>query len=275
MSVSQLSITGLLGATVTVAATTLDDAIWLVPFVGSSSSPWSSSARVAHAVVFVLTLVSLAIASIVVALLIQSTVTPYSDSNTIDEALSSSKQQEILLGSIAAVLCWVLAFAFFVKKLLKRRRRRQQQLEQEEKSQLMQTEEVGESTTRPDYQATNLAASNSDNLEDGTPTDNSPSRSSTSTFGNIGTVISLTALGALDEVSYFPALIMGKIFTPLELCLGTMLAACIILNIVTCCLARCKPLVDCLDHIPIYAVIAMFATILTIGVLYDAFWDQN
>ena len=32
------------------------------------------------------------------------------------------------------------------------------------------------------------------------------------------TVISLTTLGALDEVSYFPSLLLGKIFTPLDFC---------------------------------------------------------
>ena len=81
--------------------------------------------------------------------------------------------------------------------------------------------------------------------------------------------MSLTTLGALDELSYFPALLIGKIFTPLEICLGTLLAAVIILMVVGCCLAQCRPLVNCLDRIPIYTVIAVFATILTLEVLYE------
>lgn len=242
-----LSSTGLIGATVTVAATTVDDAIWLVPFVGSSS--FSFSARVAHAVIFVSTLESLSIASVLVALVVTNGVSSQTD----------AKEEEIMLGSIAAMLCWSLAAVFFVKKWLKRRRR-QRQREEESTTLVTATNEANSrSTTGNDYQST--ANTNDNALPD--------TSSKPLTCSNIGTVVSLTFLGALDEVSYFPALILGNIFTPLQVCLGTLLAAILILILVTCCLVRCQPLLDCLDRIPIYAVIALFATVLTVGVIYD------
>ena len=106
----------------TVAATTVDDAVWLVPFVGSSS--YTLPARVTHAVIFVLTLESLSIASVLVALFVATNV---SDDDT--------EKQEIILRVVAALLCWILAAFFFVKKMLKRRRRRQRQQREESRQQ--------------------------------------------------------------------------------------------------------------------------------------------
>jgi len=83
------------------------------------------------------------------------------------------------------------------------------------------------------------------------------------------TVISLTTLGALDEISYFPALVVGRVFTPFDLCLGTFLAALVVLMIVTCFLQPLQPLMTWLDRIPLYGIVAMFATVLTMSVLWD------
>ncbi|CAB9512065.1 expressed unknown protein [Seminavis robusta] len=257
----EVSGVGLLGASVTVAATTLDDAVWLVPYVGSSSK-WSTSARVVHAFLFLLTLLSLAVASVLVAFFITRSVTLTSSSTVTDE---NSKRQEILMGAIAATLCWILAIFFYVKKWLKRRRRQRQ--EEERLIRLQDGESEG-----PNYDSTKGTTSSSPENQPPSEDHGDPTGLSCS---SIGTVISLTMLGALDELSYFPALLVGKIFTPWEICLGTLLAAIFILLIVTCCLARCKPLADCLDRIPIYTVIALFATILTLGVLFDALWDDR
>ena len=43
------------------------------------------------------------------------------------------------------------------------------------------------------------------------------------------TVMSFTTLGALDEISYFPSSLLGKIFAPLDLILGTLFASCMVL----------------------------------------------
>ena len=67
---------------------------------------------------------------------------------------------------------------------------------------------------------------------------------------SISMVIFFTTMGALDEISYFPALIMGKIFTPIELCVGAFIAAVLILSVISLFLAQCQPFVDCLDRIP-------------------------
>lgn len=88
-------------------------------------------------------------------------------------------------------------------------------------------------------------------------------------------VISFTTLGALDEVSYFPSLLLGGIFTPLDLCLGTFFAACIVLAVVTLFLAQCKPVLDFLDRIPLYGIVAAFATVLTVDVIFDVMAEDR
>ena len=82
---------------------------------------------------------------------------------------------------------------------------------------------------------------------------------------SIRMVATLTALGALDEISYFPALVVGKVFSGEELLVGTLGATVIILVIVLLFLSKMKLLVDFLDSIPLYGIVGMFAVILTIG----------
>ena len=87
------------------------------------------------------------------------------------------------------------------------------------------------------------------------------------TTPSVWMVISLTTLGALDEISYFPTLLLGDIFSPYELLLGTLLASILILMIVVLYLRKMKPLVDFLDSIPLYGIVGMFAIILTVGLV--------
>jgi len=253
------SAAGLTGATVTVVATTIDDAVWLVPYVGSRRK-WSWSARIVHALLFVATLEGLSMASVLVAWIIAATTTSSSSSSS-----GNPKRDEIILGSIGAALCWGLAIFFFVQKWLKKRRR---QLQREQQQQ-QQAEERAPLTTSSSEPVAGGGAAPYDSVTPGESEPTNDADPKSTSCGTMLTIVSLTTLGALDEVSYFPALVVGGIFSPLEICLGTMLAAVLILLVVTCFLSQCKPLVECLDRIPVYAVIAVFATVLTCGVLYD------
>jgi len=84
------------------------------------------------------------------------------------------------------------------------------------------------------------------------------------------TILCLTMLGALDEVSYFPALLVGGVFTDSELACGTVLASAVVLTLITTCLAKSKPILNCMDAVPLYAVVGLFACILTAGAVLDA-----
>lgn len=231
----------LVGATLTVALTTADDAVWLVPYVVSNQLPIQH--RVIHAVLFVGTLETMVLLCVLTAETIRSFVT-----------------NDYILGALAATLCWGIALFLYIKKILKKRRREIQQ-------------------------ANAPLINNNLSLDDGSSYGSVPYHAPDSDDNNVGeggavslspwTVVSLTFLGALDEVSYFPSLLLGKVFSPLDLCLGTFLAACLVLSVVTLFLSRSQPLLDCLDRIPLYAILSIFATILTVGVILDFVQDRS
>eukprot|EP00978_Attheya_sp_CCMP212_P027893 scaffold94627_cov53-Attheya_sp.AAC.3 len=237
---------GLLGATITVAATTADDAVWLVPYAASPSIP--VQIRVVHGLLFVGTLEFLAIASVVAAKLIQHASLFWS---------GPSYRQDVVLEMVGAVSCWAIAIFLYVKKMLKRRRKA-----------LALALAVDTSVTG-NY-GTIESSAQQDSFDDHeaeetkTPKEFSP-----------WTVISLTTLGALDEMCYFPALVVGNIFTPFQLCAGTLFAACLILAVVVFFLARCKPILDFLDRIPLHGTVTLFAMVLTLGVVFDMFHPDD
>jgi hypothetical protein len=75
-----------------------------------------------------------------------------------------------------------------------------------------------------------------------------------------------------DEISYFKALILGHVFSIWELVLGTLLAGILMLAIQVFLATQCKPFMDFLDdRVPFYVIIAVFATILTLHLLWDIF----
>jgi cadmium resistance protein CadD (predicted permease) len=218
---------GLVGATLTVAATTIDDAVWLVPYV--SSEKLSLRNRVLHMATFVGTLEGLAL---LCCLFAQAVYALFRD------------EKDWIFGLVGAALCWLIAGALYVKKMRRRQCRQQQTLE----------------PLSEGYDAILPLPHEEDEP--------------TLSF-DPWTVVSMTFLGALDEISYFPALLVGQVFTQWQLLLGTFLATCIILIVITTFLAQCRPLLEWLDGIPLYGIVSMFATILTIGVLIDLWKDKQ
>lgn len=239
------SLTGLVGATLMVAATTADDAIWLVPYT-SPSLPLCT--RLIHGALFIATLEVLVFICVAVA-------------SGLQWAVSDEKNAEILLGSIGAGFCWIIAVALYIKKWLKRRRRAAAQSAFQQQT-THQTDNYGSVETQDVERPISCEDDSDDNNDD---------KIQLSPWA----VVSFTFLGALDEISYFPSLVLGGLFTPLDLCLGTFFAACIVLIVVTLFLSRCKPLLDWLDDIPLYNIVGTFAIVLTAGVVWDALADKD
>mmetsp|Transcript_12672 Transcript_12672/g.29661 ORF Transcript_12672/g.29661 Transcript_12672/m.29661 type:complete len:329 (+) Transcript_12672:161-1147(+) len=300
-----LSLTGLFGASITVLVTTLDDSIWLFPFVanGSYRPRRTLKVRLINACTF---LVTLMILSFLCCISAWGLVRVWGNSYKSDEksdigARTSTEILEIQLEWISVVLCWTLASTFFVKKHLKKRRRLCQEKKQRDlvhvkeeeglKAALHVTNNVGpscrfsegyveahdtcvtEDEMQPisygslraperDFEVLNHSLNKAASCEE----EDSVEMDGFSPF----TVATLTALGFLDEISYFPTLIIGKIFTVTELLLGTLLAGLTMLGIQFFLFRQCKPLVDFLDErVPLYAIIACFAVILTGHLMLD------
>lgn len=249
--------TGIIGATILVASTTIDDAVWLVPYTTSSHLPFYT--KLINGITFVATLEALSLLCVGFYAALKHGLFLYYDNgstgnnkdNYTNDSLEKNEEHiGFIMEFIGALICWAIAIFLFVKKMLKRRRRQLQKLQQQQKQEEQQTL-VG------DGGQNNINNTNDDDDDDDINT--------IPTTPSIPIIISFTALGALDEISYFPALIMGHIFTPAELCIGALFASILILGVISLFLSQCKPLVDCLDRIPLYGIVGMFAIVLTAG----------
>ena len=241
VAVERDNMIGLLGATMTIAATTIDDAIWLVPYVTAGSR----TIRWIHMGTFVGTLVGLAIVCVV--------------TSSVMAKVIPSKETWIL-GAIGAGLCWAIAIGLWIKQWLKKKKRRAEIQEEQQQIQLEHplggTEGYGAVAGKEEEGTLQIQEQEEQVLV--IPIEASP-----------WIVASLTCLGAMDEISYFPALLVSHIFTGWEMVLGSFLAAILILTIITTFLATCQPLIQCLDQIPLYYIVGMFAIILSVGVSED------
>lgn len=244
----------IVAATLMVAATTADDAIWLVPYT-SPSLP--TCTRLVHGALFVVTLEFLVCCCVVLAIWLQWAVT------TTKSPSEGKWDEEAILGSIGAGICYTIALLLYIRKWLRQRRRKKQVLLHRATTEKISNlygsiDGSQEFRDRDECELQPGDAGGEDKGEETVPSQPSP-----------WTVISFTMIGALDEVSYFPSLLLGKIFTPLDLCVGTFFAACIILAVVTLFLSQCKPVLDWLDRIPLYVTVFAFALALTASAILD------
>ena len=290
-------IKGIIGATILISATTIDDAVWLVPYTTSSHLPLST--KIIHGITFILTLECLSIICVGFYSLLKHGLFLYfggGSNNVVEQEVT--EKISFILQLIGVIICWSIAIFLYIKKILKRRRRERDQEQQQQQqgqsqhsnnislgddyavhSMVMST--ISEVTSIYTYTDSKNNGNNAYNTEENIllntmkeesnqndDDDNDDDINTIPTTPSIPLIISFTTLGALDEISYFPALIMGKIFTPVELCVGAVLASILILGVVTFFLARCKPLVEFLDSIPLYGIVGLFAIVLTLDLLF-------
>ncbi|KAL7540923.1 hypothetical protein ACHAWF_006813 [Thalassiosira exigua] len=252
------NISNCIGATLMVAATTADDAIWLVPYT-SPSLPLRT--RLIHGALFVVSLECLAVGCVAVASGIQWAVSTSEDGDLGKLSPSGKWTEKTILGAVGAAICWLVALFLCCCKWWKKRRRNLAKAKFQRETTQQASNTYGAITGSHDDDASegeSWTSVQGGNEEDRLSSEPSPCA-----------VISFTTLGALDEVSYFPSLLLGQIVTPLDLCLGTFFAACIILAVVTLFLSQCRHLLHWLERIPLYWIVSAFAIALTAGVVRD------
>lgn len=253
------TVAGVVGATSTILLTTLDDCVWLVPFVAQASS---RSVAWEHASLFAATLIGLTTVVSILTIILQQGV---------HRVASTKIDFDLIWCGVGAAFCWGLAGYFYFRSWQKKKRRQREAAERQDEEKLLgvQSTSYGSDCVKQ----TEGVTCNSISLASSPDSDHDSHTAVTS--AQPLAVISLTVVGALDEVSYFPALIVGKVFTVPELVLGTLLTVIIMLFVVLQCLAQCRPLLDLLDRVPLYAVVAAFAILLTAEVLWDLLDSNN
>ena len=270
-------IKGLIGSTFLVTATTIDDAIWLTRYCSPTLPVYT---RIIHASIFIITLQILIGACVLFSYLVKEAVDYSEKEGEADgeDEKNLQKKESIIVEIVGALLCWSIAIFLYVKKVMKRRKRQAQRLLKQQQrdigSGIEEGAELLPSSNNTDYGSNqhhddemsgvsySSSSSSDDSLTDDILTTPSP-----------WMVITLTTIGALDELIYFPSLILGKIFTPQELCIGTLFASILILVVILFFFAKCKKLVEFLDSIPLYGIVGVFAILLSISVVHDAIHD--
>lgn len=83
------------------------------------------------------------------------------------------------------------------------------------------------------------------------------------------TLFVIAFIGSVDDLTLFVPLLVGKGFDIAQLMIGAFLAVSVIVSI---CLfiGQCKPIADCLAKIPLCAIVIVFATVLLLkGFVFD------
>lgn len=280
----ELSWERLIGAASTIFLTTLEDAVWLIPFCLHASN---NTIGFCHAIIFVITFTCLSATIGLITILTLDAATAAAIASGAGASATADNSEESLsfyCGLVGAVLCW-LFFGFFYYKSWKKTQRKLQRRSQEKESvspcEVSNIAGSDAATVSNDYGAMEsqpmLSTSATNNVTDNVNSNGLLNESAVTNDDEsnkinsiqLWTVITLTILGALDEVAYFPSVILGHVFTIPELIIGTIIASSGILIVVYCFLAPCKPVLRVLDKIPIYGVVGVFAVLLTIGVISD------
>ena len=244
----------------TIFVTTVDDLLWLIPYVSNhAASKW---VKIVHSLSFILTLQLVCLGCSVLAYTTRSLVV-----------------NEHMVEWIGAGLAWLMAIFFYVKKMLKRRRKKAEKALMSIESEAQECCQIASDASKNinhNYSSIVQEEIISNPVDDALLQKNdAPESKDGKHLGDLITaqplqVAALTFVGALDEISYFPAILLSKTFTVIDLHVAALIACLAVLLVVQLLLVTCMPAIEWLDkNIQLYGVIAIFATLLTIEAIFD------
>jgi hypothetical protein len=77
------------------------------------------------------------------------------------------------------------------------------------------------------------------------------------------TLFVIAFIGSVDDLTLFVPMLVGKGFSIPQLVMGALGAAMVIVAM-CCCIGQCKPVADCLSSVPLVAIVVVFATTLLV-----------
>jgi len=88
------------------------------------------------------------------------------------------------------------------------------------------------------------------------------------------TLFVIAFIGSVDDLTLFVPMLVGKGFDIVQLMLGAFLATALIITFCIC-IGMCKPVADCLSKIPLAAIVIVFAVVLLLkGFVFDESSDK-
>jgi hypothetical protein len=238
----------------------------ILPAIHSILCAKLANEKAIHALTFILTLQFVVVLSIIL-------------SNA--TKLVVNKKIGDTLPFVGATLAWLIAVYLYVRTIMKKRRRRKKEEESEKMKTnvaVLKEESIAIKLDGGGYGSADNKGSNEGSYEDSgiVASSSSSSSSSSSKFFKVDdklgpvTVFTLTLMGALDELTYFPSVLIGGTFTGVDLAIGAFVSCTVILIVIAYLLSTFKPILELMDKIPLYGVVAVFATILTVEA-----WNEN
>lgn len=89
------------------------------------------------------------------------------------------------------------------------------------------------------------------------------------------TLFVIAFIGSVDDLTLFVPMLVGKGFDFIQLMLGAFMACSVIITFCIC-IGLCKPIADCLSKIPLAAIVIVFATVLLLkGFVFDEEGDKK
>jgi hypothetical protein len=178
-----------------------------------------------------------------------------------------SLDPDALSSCIGAALAWVIVLCLWIKAHLRKRKRVERDARIRGYS-VIDDDELEEQHNKNSYSNENNSRNNTN--EHGTKNFSGDSPVTFSPF----TVLFLSLTGALDELCYFPPLLISQNFTVLDLSLGALLACTLVMVVIGLFLSRCESLLAAMDRVPLWGVVFVYAVSLTIEAVRDCLREQ-
>jgi hypothetical protein len=248
---------GLASAIAIKLTSSIDDVVWLAPFLTSNVS---SAAQVSNSTIYI----SVCLIQTLVAMFLA-----YSGNSAVTwllrdqkDAWSSDKILTVGAGSLLALYAIKLAYDYFTES--------EEEESKPEETELKEYAEVAQA--EPEEHGFSLccvkSAPDAEKINDPSEPDAEKGMKPTSEEKEGGAadrgpsqLFIIAFIGSVDDLTVFVPMLVGKAFDLAQLMLGAFIAAAAIVAI---CLfiGLCKPIADCLSSVPLALIVAIFSAVL-------------
>lgn len=257
---------GLASAIAIKLTSSIDDVVWLAPFLTSNVS---SAAQVSNSTIYI----SVCLIQTLVAMFLA-----YSGNSAVTwllrdqkDAWSSDKILTVGAGSLLGLYAIKLAYDYFTES--EEDESKPEETEMKEYAEVAQVEEPEEHgfslccvKSAPDTEKINHP-SDPDAEKGLKPT--SAEKEGGAADRGASQLFIIAFIGSIDDLTVFVPMLVGKAFDLAQLMLGAFIAASVIVML---CLfiGLCKPIADCLSSVPLALIVGIFSTVLlTKGFMMD------
>jgi len=234
-------------------SSSIDDVVWLAPFLTNNQS---SAARLHNAAIYI----SVCLTQTVVAMAIA-----YSGDSIVGlltknakDAWSTDKILTVLAGSMLAIYSVKLVYEYMTETG-----------DEETSEEAYDKDVVKNVGDEESLKELALMGGAQDGEDESWTHDSELLRQSKEEASRTQTLFVIAFLGSVDDLTLFVPMLVGKGFDMAQLVIGGFIAASAIV-LLCIFLGLCKPVADCLSRVPLAAIVVVFATTLLVkGFMMD------